>query len=74
MRLRYNPFIAPNVYMAGVQFHQHFPVYDEFYPHAFMFGVFNSDKHPYFEAEIHSPLMSIEPESSATFEILWRLT
>ncbi|MGF7049635.1 hypothetical protein J2T13_004156 [Paenibacillus sp. DS2015] len=62
------------IQMAGIQFHQHFPVYKELYPHAFMFEVFNSDKHPYFEAEIHSPLMSIEPQSSATFEISWRLT
>lgn len=62
-----------SVHMGAVQFHQQMSVNDEIYPHRVMFEVFNSDRHPYFEAELHSPLLLIEPQSSAAFEITWRL-
>ncbi|MFX3635849.1 MAG: DUF4380 domain-containing protein [Candidatus Pristimantibacillus sp.] len=62
-----------SVHMGAVQLHQNMSVNDATYPHGFMFEVFNSDRYPYFEAELHSPLLTIEPQSSAAFEITWRL-
>lgn len=54
-------------------FHEEFMINEGPYGHGCVIEVFNSHLYPYFEVEIHSPLVVLEPKSSYEYRISWSL-